>query len=244
MAIASFDKFIEPLLRLLEEQPDGIRTADAQQILVDQFGITPDERRELLPSGTYPVYKSRIGWAHDRLKRAGISSSVRHGFWRLTAEGLEYARKYKKLPAEELKRIAHPAKDSSVFDEEKPISTLLGNTEVAEDLSASSPDDRIKDALAEIQESLRHDLLADIWSRTPDFFERLVLQILKAMGYGADDRALDHSGSPGDDGIDGVISLDQLGLDKVYVQAKRYAEDRPISKEAIHGFIGALHDTY
>ena len=108
MTIASFDKFIEPLLRLLAEHPNGLATAEAQRLLAAQFDIGPDQKRELLPSGTYPVYKSRIGWAHDRLKRDGLSTSLRRGFWQITDKGMAYARANPTLDANELKRLAYP----------------------------------------------------------------------------------------------------------------------------------------
>lgn len=237
MAIASFDRFIEPLLRLLVMHPDGVKTSDAQQILADQFGISEDERRILLPSGAYPVYKSRIGWAHDRLKRQGFSNSERHGFWRITAKGIAYAAASPSIPADDLKRFAHPERRAETVADS--TSELADRVEPA--FQDAAPEERVHLALAEIREGLVHELLQRIADREPEFFERLVLKVLKAMGYGADQRALEHSGSPGDDGIDGIISLDRLGLDQVYVQAKRYAEDRRIQKEAMHGFIGALH---
>jgi restriction system protein len=238
MSIARFDQFIDPLLRLLAEHPEGVKTADAQRRLADEFGISEEERRQLLPSGVYPIYKNRIGWAHDRLKRDGLSSSVRRGFWRITEKGKAYARQNPQLSDQELARLARPAKSSGTGTETEPprSATTRGG-----DPSALAPDERIHLALNEIRESLVQDLLQHIAAREPEFFERLVLRTLQAIGYGADERSLEHSGSPGDDGIDGVISLDRLGLDQVYVQAKRYAADRRIQKEAIHGFIGALH---
>jgi restriction system protein len=112
MTIPSFDRFIEPLLRLLAQHPEGIPASDAQHTLAEQLGVTVDERRELLPSGTYPVYKSRIGWAHDRLKREALSTSVRRGFWKLTDAGVRYAKEHPALPPEELHRLAYPGRES------------------------------------------------------------------------------------------------------------------------------------
>jgi restriction system protein len=241
MTVASFDNFIEPLLRLLAEHPDGLATSEAQRLLADRFGIGPDQKRELLPSGTYPVYKSRIGWAHDRLKREGLSTSLRRGFWQLTDKGIEYAHANPRLPTSELKRLAYPKHTSSATASQDHPEALRQSRRRDVDVVLGTPDDRIGGALSEIEDSLRNDLLARIRTRDPEFFEGLVLKVLRAMGYGANEDSLEQSGGPGDDGIDGVISLDRLGLDKVYVQAKRYAEDRPVPKEAIHGFIGALH---
>lgn len=240
MAIPSFDLFIEPLLQLLAKHPDGILTSEAQQTLAEQLGVTADERRELLPSGVYPVYKSRIGWAHDRLKREALSTSVRRGFWKLTDAGIAYARNHPVLSPEELHRLAYPGRESRASSAEESQSVSPSRQD-QERILAASPDDRIRDALTEIEESLRRDLLERILARDPEFFERLVLMLLKGMGYGTEERDIEHTGGTGDGGIDGVISLDQLGLDRVYIQAKRYRADLPIQKEAIHSFIGALH---
>ncbi len=241
MTIASFDKFIEPLLRLLAEHPNGLATAEAQRLLAEQFGIGPDQKRQLLPSGTYPVYKSRIGWAHDRLKRDGLSTSLRRGFWQITQKGIEYVRATPILSTDELKRLAYPKNGSTASISLSRTDKGSASHHEGVDTELETPDDRIASALSEIEDSLRNDVLDRIRGRDPEFFEHLVLKVLSAMGYGASDDSLEQSGGPGDDGIDGVISLDRLGLDKVYVQAKRYAEDRPVTKEAIHGFIGALH---
>ncbi|MBK1631336.1 hypothetical protein CKO31_11415 [Thiohalocapsa halophila] len=241
MAIPSFDKFIEPLLRLLAEHPDGMKTGDAQKALADQLGISDEQRRQLLPSGVYPVYKSRIGWAHDRLKRAGFSQSERRGFWRLTNSGRDFSNRNPTLDPETLKHLAYPETPGRLS---QIGTTNHGTPEIATECperDSTPPDERLYHALTEIRQITALDLLDRIFEREPEFFETLVLRVLKGMGYGADERSLEHSGSPGDDGIDGVISLDRLGLDQVYIQAKRYATERHISKDAIHGFIGALH---
>jgi restriction system protein len=241
MVIPSFDQFIEPLLRLLAQHPEGLKTADVQQALADHFCLTDAQRRELLPSGIYPVYKSRIGWAHDRLKRAGLSQSERRGFWRLTESGRHFAMHYPRLDENAVKRLAHPTDVSRASSQQRDPAAAGDVSDEDAATLASAPDERLYQALTEIRQSTALDLLDRVFEREPEFFEILVLRLLKAMGYGADESSLEHSGSPGDDGIDGVISLDRLGLDQVYVQAKRWAPDRPIGKDAIHSFIGALH---
>src|SRR5690606_35041927 len=110
--------------------------------------------------------------------------------------------------------------DSSVVAQPPPVDP--GNVE-------ATPDERLRAAFAEIRQSVRDELLGMVQAADPYFFERLVLDLLHAMGYGANRDDLVQTGGSGDGGIDGVISLDRLGLEKVYVQAKRYAEDHPIS---------------
>jgi len=87
MAIPTYDRFIEPLLRLLATQPEGLPAREAHEALADRFGLVDADRQELLPSGAQAVYKNRIGWAHDRLKRAGLSSSPKRGLWQITPQG-------------------------------------------------------------------------------------------------------------------------------------------------------------
>ncbi len=98
MAIPTYDQFVDPLLRLLGRHPDGVQTQPAYEELAKQIGLSAEERQKLLPSGLQPVYQNRIGWAHDRLKRAGASSSPRRGLWRITATGQEFLARYAKNP--------------------------------------------------------------------------------------------------------------------------------------------------
>lgn len=192
-----------------------------------------------LPSGVQPVYKNRNGWAHDRLKRAGLSTSPRYGFWRLTPEGVAYAAKHKTISAGELERLASVDRSSRL----KPKADAAADPSsaaAAEALASekSSPEERIEAALAELRDSVARDLLELIGRSPPEFFEQLVLGLLHAMGYGTSRTDLQRVGGSGDGGIDGFISLDRLGLEKVYVQAKRWKNT--VGSPEIQGFMGAL----
>lgn len=230
MAIPTFDQCIEPVLRHLARRPDGAPVAEIQAAVADDLGITKREREELLPSGAYPVYKSRIGWAHDRLKRSGYSTSVRRGYWKLTPEGVALAKRSKHLSAAEVARIAA---------EERPIaadSATKGIT--ASESAGKSARERVDDAVHEITEVVTADLLAMVLDVPPEQFERIVLDVLHRMGYGARRQDLRHTGGAGDGGIDGEISLDRLGLERVCIQAKRWTQ--PLGPEVVRDFIGAL----
>src|SRR5580692_5644473 len=106
MTVPTYDQFIEPLLRFLAEHPEGARASDAHEAVAARLGLSDEDRAERVPSGVQPLYKNRNGWAHDRLKRAGFSTSPRVGFWKLTPEGLSYATKKKHLTADEIERLA------------------------------------------------------------------------------------------------------------------------------------------
>ena len=107
MAVPTYDKFIEPVLRFLASRPGGAPAREAHDAAAAALGVSDADRQELLPSGTQPVYKNRAGWAHDRLKRAGLSSSPRRGYWQLTDQGFAYAASHPApLAAKEAEQLA------------------------------------------------------------------------------------------------------------------------------------------
>jgi restriction system protein len=198
------------------------------------LGLTDADRAEILPSGIQPVYQNRAGWAHNRLKRAGLSSSVRRGYWKLTDRGREFvAANPAPLPEEEIERLA----DVRNAPELRPPPTPPGTT-TPPPVSPVSPDDRLEAALVELRENVAGDLLEALAQVTPQRFETIVLDLLHRMGYGTTREDLQRVGRSGDGGIDGVISLDRLGLEKVYVQAKRWQSS--VGRPDVQGFYGAL----
>lgn len=228
-AVPTFDQFIEPLLRVLVAHPQGLTAKEAHEKVAEHVGLSVEQRAELVPSGVQPKYKGRIGWAHDRLKRAGYSECPRRGFWQLTDNGRTIASITPEFTPEQIAELAFAPRDSSA-------SGLDDNGDPRGD--ATSPDERIESALLELRESVAVDLLETIARCSPTFFEHLVLDLLHAMGYGADRSALQRVGGSGDGGIDGIISLDRLGLEKVYVQAKRWQGS--VGSPEIQKFIGSL----
>ena len=224
MSIPTYDKFIEPILRYLAKHPDGERAADVYEAAAETLGINEDDKLTVLPSRTQPVYKNRVGWAHDRLKRAGLSSSPRHGHWKLTEKGFAFAQSHPTpLSEQQIKELA--VVDPTV--RLRPLRTVDGDSEVnhvqeSAKNSAATPDDLLEGALSELKDATAGDLLETIGRGSPKFFENLVLDLLHAMGYGARREDLQRVGRSHDEGIDGIISLDRLGLEKVFVQAKRW----------------------
>ena len=240
MSVPTYPFFIEPILRFLAAHPDGASTREVHDAAADALGIDESARSERLPSGVQRVYKNRAGWAHDRLKRAGLSTSTRKGYWCLTDAGRAFAREnptpLSKDTVEELAN-AHNAvrlgkkrgKDQGAID--PPPAP-------ADELPHASPDDRLEAALAELRESVAQELLEQLSRVSPDYFENIVLDVLHRMGYGASRADLKRVGRSGDEGIDGVISLDRLGLERVYVQAKRWQST--VGRPEVQGFFGAL----
>lgn len=242
MAVPTYDKFIEPILRHLAANPSGSRAKDAYEAAAKALRLSDEQRQEWVPSGSKPVYINRASWAHDRLKRAGLSSSPRHGFWKLTDKGVEFAAAHDApLSPEEVEELAlsyidvrlRPSSTGAPVPQptiESPIAQRLGAT--------ASPDDRLEDALGEIRRTATAELLEVLKHVSPPYFESVVLDVLHKMGYGATRADLQRVGGSGDAGIDGIISLDRLGLERVYVQAKRWQQT--VGRPEIQAFYGAL----
>lgn len=192
--------------------------------------------------------KNRAGWAHDRLKRAGLSQSPRRGYWKVTDEGLRFVKTAPpKLSNEIIAKIADasldtPLKTVGLTPEERFAATgIAGDSAPTPDLIgtvSASPDDRLEQALRELRGSVTTELLETLGAVSPGQFEGIVLDLLHAMGYGASRSDLQRVGGSGDGGIDGIISLDRLGLEKVYVQAKRWSGS--VGRPEVQGFYGAL----
>lgn len=237
--IPTYDYFIEPALRFLASRPEGAFTRDIQEAVANAMNLSAEQRAEVLPSGQQAIYKNRIGWAHDRLKRAGLSTSPKRGFWLLTTAGTAYATTNPAPLSQPLVDVLTTVDPDSRLKPTTPDAPSAASTPEAQPrLQTESPDDRLARALREINDAVASELLDTIAHSTPQFFEILVLDLLHAMGYGASRTDLQHVGKSGDGGIDGIISLDRLGLEKVYVQAKRWQQS--VGRPDIQGFYGAL----
>jgi restriction system protein len=241
MTVPTYDKFIAPVLQFLATQPSGAPAREVHEAAAQALGITDVDRQELLPSGVQLVYKNRASWAHDRLKRAGLSSSPRRGLWQLTEDGLAFLEKHPTpLSPETIEQLSMGFKDvrlTPLNSGELIASPLLIKTSPSESAIAS-PDDRLGEALSELRSSVAAELLESLATVSPSFFETIVLDLLHRMGYGASRVDLYRVGGSGDGGIDGVISLDKLGLEKVYVQAKRW--QGMVGRPEVQAFYGAL----
>ena len=241
MSVPTYDRFIEPILRFLSAHPDGALARDVHDAAADALGLSDSDRAELLPSGVQAVYKNRAGWGHDRLKRAGYSTSLRRGYWKLTPDGLAFAHGNREpLSAELIEDLATRNTDvrlrPSESIDETPAATPV---EPGPDKSiTASPDDRLEQALGELRQSVAAELLEVLSQVSPQYFETIVLDLLHRMGYGASRADLQRVGGVGDGGIDGIISLDRLGLEKVYVQAKRWQGG--VGRPDVQAFYGAL----
>jgi len=239
MPIPTYDLFIEPILRFLAKHPEGVPAKMAHDAAADALGLTPEEKAEMLTSGSQQVYKNRAGWAHDRLKRAGLSSSPKRGNWKLTPQGATFVAQHPAaLPADVVQRLAMDFLGVKLKPTAGTAEPIHPAPTPPAPSAVVSPDDQLEVAIAELRAAASTELLEVLAAVSPAFFERVVLDLLHEMGYGANRTDLQQVGGPGDAGIDGVISLDRLGLEKVYVQAKRWQEN--ISRPHLQAFYGAL----
>ena len=230
MPIPDFQSMMLPLLQFSADGSEQT-LANARTPLAQQFGLTDDERAELLPSGQQSRFNNRVAWAKVYLERAGLFEKTRRGFFKITSRGLEVlANAPDRVDIAFLRRFAE-------FDTFRTKQTEKSESAGTED---ETPEETLQAAFATIRDSLRTELLALVKSMSPTFFEHLVLDLLLKMGYGG---SRDDSGfmtNPGaDEGIDGIVNEDQLGLDVIYLQAKRW--ENTVGRPEIQRFVGALH---
>ncbi len=239
MAIPTYNQFIEPILRYLAAHPEGGRARDVSDAAADALGVSEEERKELLQSGAY-TYRNRAAWAVVRLKQAKLLESARKGHWVLTPEGRKLAEEFPEgLPPEEIKRLSLPGTRSVVPQSTEESQGQEDSTfDSVGALNKRTPEERLREAVEEIRESVAADILEILAQVDPVRFEHIVLDVLYAMGYGTSSDDIYHTGRSGDGGIDGVISLDRLGLDRVYIQAKRWQHS--VGRPEVQGFYGAL----
>ncbi|GAC1633880.1 MAG: restriction endonuclease [Nevskia sp.] len=234
---------MHPLLTLAADQREHV-FRDAVERLADQFELSEEDRAELLPSGFYPVFASRVGWARTYMKQAGLIESPKRGVFRITQSGLELLagnpgridnKILERYPS--FREFKQRSRDGDGNSATATLSAMP--TAAAETISELTPEEAMAVAHKRLRSSLESELLERIKSSTPAFFERLVVDLLVAMGYGGSrsdaGRAI---GKSGDGGIDGIINEDKLGLDVIYLQAKRW--DSTVGRPEIQKFAGAL----
>ncbi|MBB4661876.1 restriction endonuclease [Conexibacter arvalis] len=239
MAVPDFQTIMRPLLVALDDG-DEHAVASIRARLAREFNLTEHDLAEELPSGRAKTFANRVGWATTYLYRCRLIERPRRSVYRIADRGREV------LIAEPVRidlRVLSQFPEFHDFRRPRTDSTKpLGDGKVeAADLDAT-PEERVSGAYRELRSALAEDLLDRILDQTPVFFEQLVLDVLHAMGYGGSRAdAAERLGGTGDEGVDGVIREDRLGLDVIYVQAKRWSRERTVKRPDIQQFVGALH---
>lgn len=230
-----------PVLRTLADAGGALHRREIFDRVATTIGLSAEQRELRIPSGKATIHAHRTGWSLQHLKHAGLVAAQTAGVWGLTEAGRAFvAQRPAGLGADDmamLKRATRPPADS----EAAPASAaaLVAESRIADADLTTSPEEQIDAALGELRQSVVEQLHERLLAGTPGFFERVVHDLLGKMGYGSVRDDLRRVVGSGDGGIDGIISLDRLGLEKVYVQAKRWQS--AVGRPEIQGFFGALH---
>ncbi|QDT38913.1 restriction endonuclease [Stratiformator vulcanicus] len=234
MAIPDYQTVMLPFLQNLADGSPR-RTPEMREWLADHFELSDAEREKLLPSGQEPVFSNRFGWARTYLKKSGLIDYPSRGVYQITDLGRNVlAENPTAISTEYLRRF-------------EPFREWIGNsgdsdsnlTESTESDESQTPDEKLETAYRTLRDSLASNILEKLKSATPSFFERAVVEVLVAMGYGGSiadaGRAV---GRSGDGGIDGIIKEDRLGLDLICIQAKRWTNT--VGRPDIQAFAGSM----
>jgi len=225
------------MLPLLQLSADGEihSKQEAVETLSQKFGLSPEEKSELLPSGTQTIIYNRVGWAQTYMKKAGLLASQQRGHFQITERGKELLKeKPQKIDVKLLSRYEEFSdfKAAHRTKEEETIGQAEAN-------DFATPEEAIEYGYQKILATLSEEILSKVKECTPAFFERLVVDLLVSMGYGGTRKeAGEVLGRSGDGGIDGIIKEDKLGLDIIYIQAKRW--ENVVGRPEIQKFAGAL----
>lgn len=238
MAIPDFQSLMLPLLKLASNQQPW-RLRDAVEVLGDEYNLTQDERTELLPSGRAPLFYNRVAWAKTFLDKAGVLITPIRGQFQITEQGLALlAKNPAKITTKDLRN--YPSfvafQNNGNAKEEKQTSNPAAELDLEQVIP---PEELLDKAYRELVDTLKGELVKTLKSVPPYRFEQIVLDVLIAMGYGGSRQDAGQTiGKTGDGGIDGIINEDRLGLDTIYVQAKRWAND--VGAGEVRDFKGAL----
>ena len=236
MAIPDYQSLMLPLLRYAADG-EAHFLRDAYSDLADEFGLTEEERKELLPSGRQQVINNRIGWAKTYMVKAGLFEMVKRGCFKITDRGKSVlTQKVDRIDVQFLRQYPEFLEFQSTPETEKGDGSHDGGGTPA---LVINPEESLERAYLGLRRNLSNELLDTVKSGTPAFFESLVVDLIVGMGYGGSRKEAGEAvGKSNDEGIDGIIKEDRLGLDIIYVQAKRW--ENTVGRPEIQKFAGAL----
>lgn len=233
--IPDYQSLMLPLLKLVSDRQE-YKFRDIVDILATQFNLSDDEKKELLTSGQQPIFDNRVGWAKTYLKKAGLLDTPKRATIVITQRGLEVIKQNpEKINARFLRQ----------FSEFVEFQTTKRDTseeeQTADEIDTQTPEETLETAYRKIRKSLALEILSKVIEQPSGFFEKLVVELLVKMGYGGSFKEAGKAiGKSGDEGIDGTIKEDKLGLDIIYIQAKRWQPGNVVGRPEIHKFVGAL----
>lgn len=235
MAIPDYQSLMLPVLQAAAKTETSVPVAEAE--IAAKFNLSNEEREQMLPSGKQRVLHNRVHWAKFYLTKAGLLESPKRGRFAITPAGQRVlANLPTRLDTKYLLTIPS-FRDFYRGGDESQVVAAAADV----DPQSATPEEVVEAAYKAVHAALRADLLERILQNSPGFFEQVIVELLVAMGYGGSHRnASEQLGRAGDGGVDGVINEDVLGLDRVYIQAKRYAPGSAVGRPEIQAFTGSL----
>ena len=233
MAIPDYQTLMLPLLRYAGEKKE-LSNREAIEYLCNKYNLNDREIRELLPSGRQPTIDNRVGWARTYMKKAGLLESTRRGFFSITKRGEKVLKQNpSKIGVRFLSQYPEFREFRSVRRD------ITKKREESELVSSETPEETLESAYQKLRVDLASEIIQIVSKCSPSFFEKLVVEVLVKMGYGGSRKEAGQAiGKTADGGIDGIINEDRLGLDIIYIQAKRW--DSTVGRPEIQKFAGAL----
>lgn len=234
MAVPDFQSFFKPLLEIASDGKEH-SMKDAREIISNKMQLSEEDMNELLPSGTQTKFDNRVAWAKSYFVQAKVLESSRRGYFKITERGIDLLKQeHERIDV----KILNQYPEFIEFHTSKPEKQSNNSHDI--EIQDVTPEETLQNAYQSIRNDLANSILNLIKVNSPKFFENLVIDLMISLGYGGSRQDAGRSiGQSGDEGIDGIIKEDKLGLDVIYIQAKRW--DGTVGRPEIQKFVGALH---
>jgi restriction system protein len=240
MPVPDYQTLMRPLLSYAQDGGEK-NISEAIKAIADQFNLNEQERSQLVPSGKQNLLANRVHWARTYLDHADAIKRTRRSHFEITDRGRELLKKYpKRIDVSVLDQFPEFVAFRSGKTSDEEIHPKV--SKLPAPIGSATPDEAIDEAEKEISQNLQSQLLDRVLELSPAFFEQLVLELIVKMGYGGAQGAIaEKIGGTGDEGFDGIVNEDVLGLDKIYLQAKRYAKDKTVGRPMIQQCMSSEH---
>jgi restriction system protein len=240
MAIPDFQSFFYPFLKLSSDSQEH-SLKEMRKYMTEHFALSEEDKAEKVPSGSQTKFDNRIYWTKSYLVKAKVLESAKRGHFTITKRGLSFLKKFKdSITINDLKEFEEFRTFNLSTNKDDENSGTIANVELVSE--NKTPLEKLEESYLFIQKELGLELLEKIQSNTWQFFEDLVIDLMIKMGYGGSRNKVEKRiKRTNDDGIDGVISEDKLGLEVIYLQAKKWTKTGVVGRPEIQKFVGALH---
>ncbi|MBK9458830.1 MAG: restriction endonuclease [Sphingobacteriales bacterium] len=237
MPVPDFQKFFYPILKFSSDQKEH-SLDEVRELLTNHFSLTAKDKSERVPSGVQTKFDNRIYWAKSYFNKAKLIENTKRSHYRITERGLKFLQNFTSdISINDLRTISEFREFSNGI-----ATTDEQNPNVSNTTETRTPLEKLEESYQYIKQELASDLLEKIRGNTWQFFEDLVIDLMVKMGYGGSrNKAGESIKRTNDEGIDGIINQDKLGLDVIYLQAKLWKEETTIGRPEIQKFVGALH---